>query len=172
MQHEPGMEVALLLCNNPSARVVDRAKAFSIPVVIRKKASFYKQQETLDLLKSHQIDWIVLAGFMLLVPAGLVRAYKNRIINIHPALLPGYGGKGMYGEHVHRAVLEAGESHSGISIHYVNEHYDEGALIFQATCPVLPNDTPEKLANRIHTLEHRYFPAVVASEVRKNSKNF
>ena len=110
---------------------------------------------------------VVLAGFMRLVPRELVRAFPDRIVNIHPSLLPKYGGKGMYGEHVHRAVIAAGEAKSGITIHLVNERYDEGRHLLQVECPVLPNDSPESLATRIHGLEHTHYPAVIDSFVRK-----
>ena len=116
-----------------------------------------------EVLRSHQVDFIVLAGFLLLVPSDIIHHWQGRIINIHPALLPKYGGRGMYGHHVHEAVIAAGEQESGITIHYVNARYDEGDVIFQARCPVLPGDTPDSLAGRIHELEYRHFPEVIGS---------
>jgi phosphoribosylglycinamide formyltransferase-1 len=116
-------------------------------------------------LLAQRIDLVVLAGFLRLIPADMVRAYPGRIVNIHPALLPDHGGKGMYGHHVHQAVIAAGQRESGITIHLVNERYDEGEHLFQARCPVLPDDTPETLAGRIHALEHAHYPAVVETLV-------
>jgi phosphoribosylglycinamide formyltransferase-1 len=116
-------------------------------------------------LQGQRIDLVVLAGFMRLIPAELVQAFPQRILNIHPALLPKFGGKGMYGMHVHEAVIAAGETESGITIHYVNEHYDEGEHLFQARCPVLPHDTPKSLAERIHGLEHAHYARVVEGVV-------
>ena len=114
-----------------------------------------------DLLKKRKIDLLVLAGFLWLVPPGLIRAFRGRIINIHPALLPQYGGKGMYGSHVHKAVIDNGDTESGITIHHVNQDYDEGSIIFQATCAIVEGDSPESLAARIHALEYEHFPRVV-----------
>ena len=113
------------------------------------------------------IDFIVLAGFLWKIPAPILKLYKNRIINIHPALLPKYGGKGMYGPRVHEAVINAGDKESGITIHFVDEHYDNGAIIFQTTCPVEINETPETLANKVHTLEHEHYPRVVHECLQK-----
>jgi phosphoribosylglycinamide formyltransferase-1 len=121
----------------------------------------------LSVLQREGIDWIILAGFLLKMPAGIVAAYPQRIVNIHPALLPKYGGKGMYGHHVHEAVANAGEKESGITIHYVNEQYDEGAVIFQAKCPVEASDTPDDIAGKVHALEYEYFPKVITSLIDK-----
>jgi formyltetrahydrofolate-dependent phosphoribosylglycinamide formyltransferase (EC 2.1.2.2) len=117
--------------------------------------------EILAVLQEYRIDFIVLAGFLLRVPDLLLHAYPNKIINIHPALLPKYGGKGMYGERVHQAVVAAGEKESGITIHYINERYDEGSVIFQAVCPVLPEDSPDDVARKVHALEYEHFPVVI-----------
>lgn len=125
-----------------------------------KKTVFFKGDAYLPELQAAGIDFIILAGFLWKVPPVLVQAFQQRIINLHPALLPKFGGKGMYGEKVHTAVLEAGEEQSGITIHYVNEYYDEGSIIFQAMCAVEPNDTPQSLASRIHQLEHKHLPVV------------
>jgi phosphoribosylglycinamide formyltransferase 1 len=151
----------VVLCNKPGAGVLDRAARLQVPSWVFDRSDFYESGRVLDFLRSHQVDFIVLAGFLWLVPASLVQAYPQKIINIHPALLPKFGGKGMYGDRVHRAVLAAGEPESGITIHYVNEHYDEGQVIVQARCPVLPQDTPDTLAARIHALEYAHYPQVV-----------
>jgi phosphoribosylglycinamide formyltransferase-1 len=125
----------------------------------------------MKFLKDKEITCIVLAGFLWLIPEWLIRAFPSRIVNIHPSLLPKYGGKGMYGQHVHRAVLEAGDPQSGITIHYVNEAYDEGAVIFQASCPVMPDDTPQTLAARVLQLEHAHFPSVIEEILTKPDEN-
>lgn len=155
------IRVALLLTNNPTAGVIARAARFNIPVEVFDKSILTKTNEIVKILQSCQVDWIALAGFMLMVPQNLIDAFPQRIVNIHPALLPAYGGKGMYGMHVHRAVVEADEKVTGISIHYVNERYDEGAIIFQASCAVQPDDTPETVAEKVHELEHKYYPQVI-----------
>jgi phosphoribosylglycinamide formyltransferase-1 len=154
-------EVALVCSNKPDAKVLQRAEKFHVPVHVFDRTGFYDSTEILQVLQEREISFIVLAGFLWLVPEYLIRAYPDRIINIHPALLPAYGGKGMYGRHVHEAVINNREKESGISIHYVNERYDEGNIIFQAKCKVKPGDTPESLAERIHQLEHRHYPEVI-----------
>ena len=121
----------------------------------------------LNKLKEYQIDFIVLAGFMIMVPDSLIKMYSDKIVNIHPALLPKYGGKGMYGDFVHQAVIAAKEKESGITIHYVNENYDEGKIIFQAKCEVTESDTPDSLATKIHELEHRYYPEIIEKVIKK-----
>lgn len=153
--------VKLILSNKPDAFVLERAKKLQIPTLVFTKADFIESDRVIQVLRQHQIDCIVLAGFLWLIPSSLVKAYPNRIINIHPALLPKFGGKGMYGAKVHEAVIAAGEKYSGITIHLVNEKYDEGKVLFQASCPVLDGDTPGSLAARIHELEYAYFPKVV-----------
>ncbi len=122
---------------------------------------FYESEDILKILNQYGIDFVVLAGFLWLVPEYLVKAFKGRMVNIHPALLPRYGGKGMYGMHVHRAVVAHGERETGITIHYVNERYDEGDIVFQARCPVDPDDTPEDVARKVHALEHAHYPRVI-----------
>ena len=154
-------EVAIILSNKPDAKVLERAAAFGVSTRVFDRDTFYKSTEIQDLLAELRIDLIVLAGFLWLVPADLIRAFPNRMINIHPALLPKYGGKGMYGRHVHEAVIANGDRESGISIHFVNEVYDDGRIILQAKCPVKPEDTPESLAARIHELEYEHYPLVV-----------
>ncbi|KPK87584.1 MAG: phosphoribosylglycinamide formyltransferase, partial [Bacteroides sp. SM23_62_1] len=141
--HHPSIGVSMILSNKKDAYVLVRAEQFNIPSIVFDRQTFTESDDILKLLQKNEIDFIVLAGFLWLVPVYLIRAFPNRIINIHPALLPKYGGKGMYGIHVHEAVLTSGDEESGISIHYVNEAYDEGAIIFQAKCEVLPDDTPE-----------------------------
>ncbi|MBE0637983.1 MAG: phosphoribosylglycinamide formyltransferase [Bacteroidales bacterium] len=155
------VEVAMILSNRQDAFVLKRANRLGIPARVFDRSSFYKTDEVLEWLVEAKIDLIVLAGFLWLVPSNLVAAYPNRILNIHPALLPGYGGKGMYGDIVHKAVIDAGETESGITIHFVDEKYDHGNIIFQATCKIEAGDTPEKLAHKVHQLEHKHYPKVI-----------
>ncbi len=154
-------KVKLLLTNRADAFVLERARNFSVPSLVFDRDDFYRNGKVLRVLRENKIDFIVLAGFLWLVPAEIINHYRRRIVNIHPALLPEYGGKGMYGSRVHKAVIDKGEKESGISIHYVNEHYDEGDIIFQARCGVMAGDSPESLAARVHELEHRHYPVVV-----------
>ena len=153
--------VSLVLVNNPEAGVIERAKNFNVPVRVFNRTEFSKSNAIVDVLKENKIDLVVLAGFLWLVPQNMVNAFPNAIINIHPALLPNYGGKGMYGDKVHEAVIAAGDNESGITIHYVNEHYDDGAVIAQFKCAITNNDTPDSLAANIHKLEHQHFPVVI-----------
>jgi phosphoribosylglycinamide formyltransferase-1 len=155
------VEVSLIFTNNPQAGVIKRACLLQIPIVFFDKKTFYHTEKILRILQNERIDLVVLAGFMMLVPPSLVNAFHKRMINIHPALLPKYGGKGMYGRFVHEAVVQAKEVQTGITIHYVNEHYDEGDVIFQATCNVDPGDTVEDVENKIHMLEHENYPRVI-----------
>lgn len=156
------VEISLIVTNNPKAGVIDRARRLHIPVLLFDRKTFYETERINRLLQQQPIDLIVLAGFMWLMPEGIVRSFPNRIINIHPALLPKFGGKGMYGHFVHEAVVAAGETESGITIHYVNERYDEGQIIFQASCTVLPTDSPDDVAHSVQILEHAHYPRVVA----------
>lgn len=160
---KPLGEVEIVLTNKPEAGVIQRAKSLNVETVVFNREQFYEGNIIVDLMKERGIDMVVLAGFLWLVPSGLISAFEGRIVNIHPALLPKYGGKGMYGKHVHKAVVESGDTKSGITIHYVNQQYDDGGIIFQAICEVQEGDTPEALAERIHSLEHKHFPAVVES---------
>jgi len=153
--------VTLVLSNNKNAFVIKRAKNLGVETVTFSKEQFYKTNEILEILNQNNTDLIVLAGFLWLIPGNLLQNFPKRIINIHPALLPKYGGKGMYGEKVHESVIKNGEVESGITIHFVNEFYDEGQIIFQARCLVEPSETIDSLAIKIHALEHEYFPAVV-----------
>lgn len=155
------IRVALIVSNRAQAPVLQMAKEAGIDTFVLDRAAFYGSEAILDILRNYRIDFVVLAGFLWLVPPYLVRAFDRRIVNIHPALLPKYGGKGMYGMHVHRAVKEAGDRESGMTIHYVNEHYDEGNIIFQARCVVEPEDTPEDIAGKVQQLEHRHFAPVI-----------
>ena len=152
--------VVLIVTNNPFAGVVKIAETENIPVLVIEKSRF-NSNGYIEELKFYKIDFIVLAGFMWKIPEQLISVYPNKIVNIHPALLPKYGGKKMYGHYVHQAVIDAGEKESGITIHYVDELYDHGKVIFQAKCPISENDTPESLAEKIHVLEHQYYPVVI-----------
>ena len=153
--------VGLVLTNRQNAFVLERARSLDVPCAYFAKSDWESGEAILSMLREHNIDFVVLAGFLARVPDNILHAYPNKMINIHPSLLPKFGGKGMYGDRVHEAVIEAGEKESGITIHYTNEHYDEGAIICQEKCPVLPEDTPDELAHRIHALEYEYFPKVI-----------
>lgn len=153
--------VRLVLTNRQNAFVLERARGLEVPCFYFPKGEWESGEAVLSLLKECNIDFIVLAGFLARVPDNILHAYPNKMINIHPSLLPKFGGKGMYGDRVHEAVIASGEKESGITIHYTNEHYDEGAIICQKKCPVLPGDTPEELAQRIHVLEYEYYPKVI-----------
>ena len=155
------IDVALIVSNKTNAGVLNFAKEYSVPTLIIDREKFLKGDGYVPELQAAGIDWIILAGFLWKIPPILINQWGKRIINIHPALLPKYGGKGMYGEAVHRAVLAANEKESGITIHYVDEQYDHGATIFQATCPVLSTDLVENLAEKIHALEHLHYPVVI-----------
>lgn len=161
------IKVALIVSNKASANVLNRAKKADIPTLLISRADFYDSNNTIDALKKASIDFIVLAGFLWMIPQNLVHAFPNKMINIHPALLPKFGGKGMYGMHVHKAVVEAGESESGISIHYVNEHYDEGEIISQHRCSISKEDTMETVAKKIHKLEQEFFPKAIENTIVK-----
>jgi phosphoribosylglycinamide formyltransferase-1 len=155
------VKIALILTNSKNAFVIERAKKLNIPVVVFNRNDFYLTDNVLNKLVSFQIDLIVLAGFLWLIPDNLLKNYPNKIINIHPALLPKYGGKGMFGMRVHEAVKEAKETESGITIHYVNEVYDDGEIIFQSKVQIEESDKPEDIAEKIHMLEYEYFPQVI-----------
>lgn len=157
----PEISVKSVFCNVPGAYVLERAERLNIPTYTFNREEMRNPDKVLLQLQEQGIDLIVLAGFLWLMPSCITTAYPNCIVNIHPALLPAYGGKGMYGAKVHEAVIAAGEKESGITIHYVNEHYDEGATIFQARCAITPDDTPDTLAAKIHALEYEYFPAII-----------
>lgn len=160
-KNSPHVQVALVVSNKSKAGVLTIANEAGVPILLIERNLFFESDHYVNFLKEQQIDWIILAGFLWKIPARILAGWGGRIINVHPALLPNYGGKGMYGEAVHKAVLEAGDKESGITIHYVDEQYDHGAIIYQATCPVLVDDTPATLATRIHTLEHAHYPRVI-----------
>ena len=164
--NHPSVQVALIVCNKPGAGVLDVAAAHQIPTLLIEKEPFFRGNGYVEELQSFDIDWIILAGFLWKIPKTLINAFAHHIINIHPALLPNYGGKGMYGQHVHEAVLANRETQSGITIHFVDEQYDHGSTIFQATCEVKADDTPDSLAARIHELEHRFYPEIIEKLVK------
>lgn len=164
-KNHPQIEVSLVVCNNPDAGAIARAESLGIPLMMIDKKSFKNPESLTAELFKKQIDWIILAGFLWLIPKVLIQAYPNKIVNIHPALLPAYGGKGMYGEKVHQAVIQNGEKQSGITIHFVNEHYDAGAIIFQQQLELQADETPKSLAQRIHELEYKYYPEVIEKVV-------
>jgi phosphoribosylglycinamide formyltransferase-1 len=157
------VEASLVVCNKPQAGVLEIAAKEGIPVLLIEREEFFRGGHYLDDLKKNDIDFLVLAGFLWKIPPELIRAFPGRIINIHPALLPAYGGKGMYGMAVHQAVIDAGEKKSGISIHEVDELYDHGRILFQAGCTVSTDESPASLAQKIHALEHAHYPQVIAS---------
>lgn len=173
-KNHPFVKVKMIVTNNPDAGVIQRAEKLKKTVhIIPKNILFEKTDRVIELLQQEEIDLIVLAGFLLKVPEKIIHQFPNRIINIHPALLPKYGGKGFYGENVHKAVLINKEKESGITVHYVNEEYDAGQIIFQAKCPVYDYDTPDILAQRIHQLEYEYYPMVIeqiAKSIRDEKK--
>lgn len=153
--------VALVVTNKPDAFVLERAARLHVPSLVLTHDELADGGRVASLLRERDIDFIVLAGFLRRIPDGLLRAYPGRIVNIHPALLPKFGGKGMYGERVHQAVVEAGERESGITIHFIDERYDEGTTLFQARCSVLPQDTADDVARKVHALEYEHYPRVV-----------
>ena len=155
------IQIALIVCNRPDAGVLKIAAANKIPALIIEKERFFRGDAYIKELKENGIDFIVLAGFLWKIPVVLIKAFAGHIINIHPALLPKYGGKGMYGHFVHEAVIKNHEKESGITIHFVDEVYDHGKIIFQATCPVMESDTATQLAQRIAVLEHQHYPSVI-----------
>lgn len=160
-------EVVLILTNNPQAYVLQRADNFEVPSHIFTRHEFYDTDDVINLLKNLQVDIIVLAGFLWLVPESLLKAFPNKIINLHPALLPKFGGKGMYGDRVHQAVLDAGEEESGITIHFVNKQYDEGEMIHQSRFKIEPGDTIEMVKFKGQQLEHQHFPKVIEGLLKK-----
>lgn len=167
-QHDPGIEIVSLFTNNKSAGVIERANRFQIPHHVYNRTFWENGEIIIKLLEDQKVDFIVLAGFMLLIPDELIKVYPNRIFNIHPALLPKFGGQGMYGMNVHEAVKASGETESGITIHFVNEHYDEGKIMGQVSCAIDPLDSPEEIAQKVLQLEHENYPKVIAEVVRKS----
>ena len=165
-QKHDSIEVALVLSNKADAFVLERAKKFGVPSKVFNRQQFRETDEVLNWLAENRITHIVLAGFMWLMPENIIKAYPNKIMNIHPALLPKFGGKGMYGHHVHEAVKAAGEKETGITIHLVNEKYDEGKVLFQASTPLTSSDTPETIANKVHALEYKYYPEQIEKWIK------
>ncbi len=165
----PNIRPRLIVSNNASAPVLALAEPHGLGQLVLKRASFYGSEVLLEELKAHKITFVVLAGFLWLVPPYLVGAYKSRMVNIHPALLPKFGGQGMYGMNVHRAVKAAGEQETGMTVHLVNEAYDEGAVLFQASCPIAETDTPEDIARKVLALEHQYFAPAIESYLQNKS---
>lgn len=160
-QNCENLRVGLVVSNRKKAPVLEFAKANNLPTLVINRSFFYETQDILKKFNEIGVDYVVLAGFLWLIPRYLVRAYGDRMINIHPALLPNYGGAGMYGMKVHEAVHAKSDTISGLSIHYVNENYDEGAIIFQAACAITPEDSPKDIAHKVLQLEHRYYPRVI-----------
>ena len=170
LRTDPSVNISLIVCNKPGAGVLEIAETERIPTLLIEKEQFFRGNGYVDELKTFNPDLIILAGFLWKLPAGLVKAFPHQIINIHPALLPKYGGKGMYGHFVHDAVLASGDRETGITIHYVDELYDHGDYIFQARVPVDQGDTPETIAKKVQVLEHTYFPKVVKELLDKKAK--
>jgi phosphoribosylglycinamide formyltransferase-1 len=169
-KHSTEAEIALVLTNNPDAYVLQRADNFEIPSHIFGRKEFYETDTIINMLKNLDVDLIVLAGFLWLIPKNLITSYPGRIINIHPAILPKFGGKGMYGDHVHKAVLESGDPEGGITIHYVDENYDEGEYIYQAKYRIDKDDTLELIKFKGQQLEHQHYPRIVESILKKIKK--
>jgi phosphoribosylglycinamide formyltransferase-1 len=167
-QGSANIRVKYLLSNNKDARALERAKERGIEAKIFNRKAFHESDEIVEFLINNEVSWVILAGFLWMIPENLIKAYPCRIINIHPALLPLHGGKGMYGMHVHTAVHKAKDKESGISIHLVNEKYDEGEIVFQAKCLLDENDTPESIAQKVLKLEHEHFPKVIEALIKKS----
>jgi len=163
-----GIEISLIFTNNPNAGVIERAKKYQVPIHIFTKNDLYQNSKVKKILQNHKIDYIILAGFLWLIPEDILSLYPEKIVNIHPALLPKYGGKGMFGNKVHQAVKSNEEIESGITIHYVNQNYDEGDIIFQAKCKIDPrSDSVEEIAKKIHELEYQYYPKIIKKLLNK-----
>lgn len=161
------IEITIVLTNNPDAGVIKKVRKYNIPTIVFDSKSFKETGKVLRILVDLQIDWVVLAGFMMLIPENMVKQYDSKILNIHPALLPKFGGKGMYGNYVHEAVLKAEEIETGITIHLVNERYDEGNIVFQAKCNITSKDNVSDIARKVQVLEHQYYPEIIENEIRK-----
>ncbi|HAH33263.1 MAG TPA: phosphoribosylglycinamide formyltransferase [Flavobacteriaceae bacterium] len=168
-QNSKHAQVVCVLSNNKNAKVLARSLDLNIEALSFTKAEMLAPQGLLSLLNNRKPDLLVLAGFLLKFPEIIIDAYPNKVINIHPALLPKYGGKGMYGHHVHKAVVENKETHSGITIHYVNNHYDQGKVIFQKKTTIAPQDTPQDVAQKVQLLEHQWLPKVIEDVLTKPS---
>jgi phosphoribosylglycinamide formyltransferase 1 len=160
-KNHPSVRVALIVTNRADAGVLDIAETHGIPSAIITKSMLNDASIILPTLAAYEVEFVVLAGFLLLIPSYLTEKFDRRMVNIHPALLPKYGGKGMYGHHVHEAVKAAGEAESGMTIHFCNAHYDEGGVIFQARCPLSPEDSAEDIARKVLVLEHQFYPQII-----------
>lgn len=168
-QTHPRIEVSLIVSNNPNAGVLRHAHEYHVPSLVITRKQLHDRDWFLTQLEEFNVDFIILAGFLLLIPEYLVESFPERIVNIHPALLPKYGGKGMYGMHVHEAVKNAGETETGITIHLVNTQYDEGEIIFQKAVALEPTDTPDSIARKVHVLEHAWYPQVIEDFVSRST---
>jgi phosphoribosylglycinamide formyltransferase-1 len=164
-KHSSTIKVKVIVSNNPQANVLNRAKKENVPTMLINRESFYNTNNVIEQLKELQVDWIILAGFLWLIPGNLISAFPRKIVNIHPALLPKFGGKGMYGMKVHEAVIAAKEKESGITIHYVNHEYDKGEIIAQHKCIIHSSDTTQTLASKIHELEQAFFPKTIEQTI-------
>ncbi len=164
---ENRVKIGIIISNRSEAQVHQRAARFGIPSLTFSRETLTDGQTLVQILKNERIDFVILAGYLLKIPIELISAFPNRIINIHPALLPKFGGKGMYGNRVHQAVVDAKEQESGITIHKVNENYDEGSIVFQAKCPVFEDDSADDVAVKVHTLEHKHYPEVIWQLLQK-----
>lgn len=169
-QDHSQIKVKAFFCNNKEAYALQRAKTLHIPTVLFSGKELRETEIVLDQLKKYNIHYLILAGFMLKIPQNIIQQFPNRILNIHPALLPKYGGKGMYGMHVHEAVINARENKSGITIHLVNENYDEGVILFQQSCSITSDDNPESLATKVHQLEYKHYPQEIEKFIIADNK--
>lgn len=170
LKNNPSIKVALIVCNKPNAGVVEIAKSNNIPILLIKNEDLSNPASLIEVLKQHHIQWIILAGFLKKIPSEILNLYQQKVINIHPALLPKYGGAGMYGSKVHASVIANQEKESGITIHFVDEIYDHGEIIFQKNVALDSNENVESLANKIHQLEHTYFPSVILDVIQKQNQ--
>lgn len=168
-KEHPKIEIALIISNKKDAPVLDMARENDIETLVIDRHGFYETTELLQQLKARQVDFLVLAGFLWLIPMYLVKAFDRKIVNIHPALLPKYGGKGMYGMRVHEAVKAADELETGITIHYVDEQYDHGAIILQKKCEIAPTDTSQDIARKVQALEHQFFAPIIEKLLLENT---
>ncbi|MDJ1468811.1 phosphoribosylglycinamide formyltransferase [Cytophagaceae bacterium DM2B3-1] len=168
--NHPSIQVKLVLSNKEDAPVLLRAANFMVPTYVFDRKTFYETTKVEEELASYKIDYIVLAGFLWLIPLPLIQNYPDKIINIHPALLPKYGGKGMYGMKVHEAVVQAKDTETGITIHLINEEYDKGEHLFQISCAVEIGDTPERVAEKVHALEHAHFPRIIEDWIQRRGR--
>ncbi|MFN6946118.1 MAG: phosphoribosylglycinamide formyltransferase [Cytophagaceae bacterium] len=170
-EHRADVKVVVVMSNNKNAFALERAAKFNIPTRVFNREEYLRSDIIVNELKSYKIDWVVLAGFLWLIPDQLIKAFPGKIVNIHPALLPAFGGKGMYGMNVHEAVIQAKEKKTGITIHYINEHYDEGEIIFQEICEVEEGDTPEIVAKKVQVLEHLHFPIIIDQLINQGKED-